>query len=157
MQKINVNSSPYNKIASVIRELGEACETDIKRKIAQYNKAGGAEALRKLLGDFISNGNLTVRTEKRGNGQSVKFYRLANDKDSQDGHCGDSCINPKINVKFEIEFEGWDNIFALLPSLINMYNSGNEDNAVSTEVDDEDSNHCEVDDDYAYNEIWIPF
>jgi len=156
MQKINVNSSPYNRIISVIRELGQATVTDIKRKIAQFNQSGGVEALRKYLADIVSNGTLTIHTEKSGNGQSVEYYRLSNKNDndsSSNGNAGNSSdgSNPKININIEINFEGWDEIFALLPSLINLVNSNGGVNTESIEVDNEDSNPCEVDEDTGYD------
>jgi len=153
MHSNNVNVL-IDKVVSVIQKLKEASATEIKRKISAFHQeAGGAEKLQKILTELISTGRITARTEKKGNGKLVESYCLANSNvnDSSNRHVdnGSNCNNPKINVKLEINFEGWDEIFAqllsVLLSLVNTDRSSNE--AEAFEVDTEDSNSCEVDDD----------
>ena len=152
------NVNPYiDKVLSAIQELKEATATAIKRKILAFNQeAGGAEELQKILTELISTGRITARTEKKGNGKLVESYCLANSNvnDNSNRHVDkiNNGINPSISVKIDIVFEGWDDIFALLPSLINTQRSSNEHNAESFEVDTEDSNPCEVDDDTGYED-----
>ena len=139
MHSNNVNVL-IDKVVSVIQKLKEASATEIKRKISAFHQeAGGAEKLQKILTNLLSTGKVTVRTEKSRNGQSIEFYRLANSSANDSNYChvakDNNGITPKINVKIEIDFEGWDEIFTLLSSLVNT-DIGSSEHKVEPEKSD---------------------
>jgi len=48
--------------------------SDIKRSISKYNQAGGAEKLRAILADMVSQKILSVYTHQASNGKPVEIY-----------------------------------------------------------------------------------
>jgi hypothetical protein len=67
-------------LTAITRNGGAATITDIKRKIAEFNQAGGVEKLRQYLADLVSKGYLTLQTSKGDRGHDIETYSLAKSK-----------------------------------------------------------------------------
>jgi len=89
------NTIPQDKILSVIKRLGMATFTEIKRAINEFhNQSGGAEQLRKYLAEMVAGGTLSIHTDKNNKGQPVESYGITNSNISNENarnHCKLPC------------------------------------------------------------------
>ena len=129
-----VNTTPVNRILSVIKEKGSATFSEIKRAINEFhNKPGGAEQLRKHLTKIVSDGMVATHIDKSGKGRAVESYSIANS--STTGKSNSSNVrsndnNVTISCTLAITIEGCTDIAHILTSFLN--------------VDDGNCNECEV-------------
>ena len=150
MNHTTVNS-PINKILAAIQRKGKATVSDIKRSIAEFNQAGGAEKLRCILADLVSNGSLTIHTDKSGNGQTVESYCLATSDASSGSNDATSNVgngnNMKITITFDIVIEGWQDIVSSLINADCGNDGNNERNATLAAVESVKPNNPDDEDD----------
>lgn len=138
------NTSPRDKILSVIKRLGKASFTKIKRAINEFhNQPGGAEQLRRHLEEMVANDKLIPHTDKSDKGKIVESYSIAdsstsnerNSKRSNSSNIRSNDSSLTVSCTLTIAIEGCPDIAHLFTSLLNADDSNNENEAEAL-VDD---------------------
>ena len=126
-----VNTTPVNKILSVIKEKGSAKFSEIKRSMNEFhNKPGGAEQLRKHLADMIASSAIVLHTDENCKGESYSIANSNTTGKSNSSNVRSNDSNVTISCTLSISIEGCPDIAHILTSFLN--------------VDDGNCNECEV-------------
>lgn len=76
MQSTNINDLIDTILRNIKRGGGCLSFREIKRSISIYNVRGGTAALRKLLTQMVTEGNLSSHTKTASNGKLVEYYSI---------------------------------------------------------------------------------
>ena len=115
-----------NAIGKILRAIerngGVATVAKIKDSIAEFNRSGGAERLRKLLASLVAKGVLLLQKNKANNGQTVESYSIANSNvNGSSNNCtiGSSANDGSLSINVALDIT-LDRFLEIVHSLINV-------------------------------------
>jgi len=137
---------------AIKRNGGKATVTKIKNSIAEFNKAGGVERLKKLLAKLVANGVLLLQKNKGGNGQTVESYSLVNSNvNGSSNNCtnGSSTSDGNMTIAVTLDIT-LGRLLDIVYSLINVDDGKDNDNSSGYDNAEE---YCEVGDTIPFDDI----